>query len=239
MARILAYPNNRILKYTSPNLPVNITTPISRWKLDGNGDDSIGSNNASVVSNITWTYGKLNKCAYFDGTVTTNLEVPSSTTTFNFIQNTGIFTINFWMRTDNPSDPFSYVMGNIISTNGFYIEFYLGEIYMYVGRGSGLFYFLSGGSVCTDTKWNMYTITGDASNVKFYKNAVLSNSTSPISILATGASETNLSLSSANNTGNLAKAHYKDDIAIWNSPLSSTDITNLYNYYTSGKILLN
>src|SRR6056297_434106 len=77
----------------------DLTTDIeSYWKFDGDATDSVGSNDGTVSGATYTASGKINGAYSFDGT-----DYMTISDDFNFIQNTGDFTISAWVKLDSVS----------------------------------------------------------------------------------------------------------------------------------------
>ena len=201
---------------------------IGFWNFNGNITSEV---NSFVMSgnNYTFSTGKINESVFIDGSASTNITAVNTKSTFSFIQNTGIFTINLWIKPNNFNDSFSYVMGTINGiSNGFYIEFHLSDVYFFLA-GNSSYVFPFGSAALTSNEWTMVTITGDISAINFYRNSVLISTNPPFTLPSSGDSTGDLSLSSLVDTGSSAKPHYKDCVGIWNRALSLSEIGILYN----------
>lgn len=211
---------------------------VSYWKLDGNSNDSVASNNGTDT-NITYTgSGKINQAANFVGTSYINV---GSTSSFSFIQNTGVFSISFWMKTTSFSTLY-YPFGNTptSSEKGFFIsKTAAGAIQIQVFNGTGnansLVSYNTVNSVISDNNYHHIVIVIDkaTTTVKIYKDSVLQTTGSNTSLwnLSSGNSSRTLNIGSINWTtpttfsfnGSL------DEIGIWNRVLTQSEITELYN----------
>ena len=109
---------------------------VSYWKLDGNSNDSLNSNNGTNT-NITYSgSSKINQAANFISTSYINV---GSLSTYSFFQNIGVFSISFWMKTTDYTILY-YPFGNTptSSEKGFFIgKSAAGAIQIQVFNGSG------------------------------------------------------------------------------------------------------
>lgn len=196
------------------------------FNADNNCNDVV-SGYPATTNNISYAPGVINNSVFIDGTYPTNITIQNVKALTSFIQNTGIFSINFWIKTEF-FNQVSYVISNTGSFNGFYVEFYSTDVYLFVGHNTG-YYFQNAANALTDNNWTMITISANLTEIKVYRNGVLIGTMPPITIFGTGDSLVDLSISSFDGSGNSAKAHYKDEIGFWNRDLSYSEVTQLYN----------
>jgi hypothetical protein len=172
---------------------------------------------------------------YFDGTddYITNIGTSS---TFSFIQNTGIFTINAWVR---PSvlGTTMYFLGNNDGTSsdkGFYLgkETTNNRLWLLVTYGVGglSVYNFRVNNYFTDTNWVNVTVSSNGSNAIAYKNGTqFGLSSSTISNFSTGDSSRNLSIGRINN---LTSSYWSGNVAvtqIYNRTLTPSEVLQNYN----------
>jgi hypothetical protein len=198
---------------------------ISYWKLDGNSNDIIRGNNGNDTG-ITYSSGKINQAANFNNT--SIIDNIGSLSSFSFIQNTGIFTINFWVKTTNFTDEQGLILNEGNTNNGFFLEknsnyifFYMSNGVSAIGTNQQLNYFL-------DTDWHMVTLIGNGIGTIFYKDSIqfgnINNYTSPFAV---GDSTNKLKIGSFfppySLTGQM------DEVGIWDRALNISEIRQLYN----------
>jgi hypothetical protein len=171
---------------------------------------------------------------FFDGTddYITNIGTAS---TFSFIQNTGIFTINAWVK---PSvlGTAMYFLGNNDGTTvakGFYLgklannRLWLSVTYNVSAQFVINFQLTS---YFTDTNWVNVTVSSNGSNAIAYKNGVqFGLSSSTITNFSTGDSSRDLSIGRVNN---LTSSYWSGNVAvtqIYNRALTSSEVLQNYN----------
>lgn len=212
-----------------------LTGLISYYKLDGNSNDSIGSNNGTDTAiSYSTSYGKINQGASFNGT---NSTIAIGTlSSYSFIQNTGNFSISFWCKINSTSNQ-CIILGNNAATTvqkGLYIFQNRGTLELAVTNGiSGDFTIdLVLSTFFTDTNWHYIIITSDYSSnlVAIYKDGALYISAGMHNrSLPTGNSSQNLAFGYSTGYSGYFYNGYLDEVGIWNRALSSTEVTQLYN----------
>jgi hypothetical protein len=195
---------------------------VSYWRLDessGNATDSVGGYTAAN-SNVTYSTGKINNCAVFNGSNSTllssNLNIGTS------------WTISFWI---NPS-----LLNNktIISSDDggsnrmflLYVTATNMEVYGWTSGGTQKNVSATHG-MSTGT-WYHWTATWDSGgNLTLYKNA--SSVGTPVA--TTGNSRNNSYGVMFGNRPTLSEYYTgsTDEVGIWNRALSATEVTELYN----------
>jgi hypothetical protein len=192
--------------------------------------DLSGNNYSGTTTNVGISYdSRIPGYLVFNGGYIENIGATSS---FSFIQNTGVFTISALVR---PTD--YTVEGSIMSTYR-----YLGEKGFTLGCGgtaSGILDFRmdnGGGYVInnqisnffTTNNWVFITIVGNGSNIQYYKDGVLFSTSGSLGTLGTGNSGRILSVGAANVLTN----NWVGDISqtlIYNRVLSSSEVLQNYN----------
>lgn len=198
-----------------------IPTPVSYWKLDessGNASDSIGSNTGTNNGTVTYSSGKINNGAVFNGS--------SQYFTYpNTIQTgAGSWSVNLWVKTSSSGTNKELLFWGTGST-GQAIDIYMSSSNKLTSN------FYGGGGIATSTtsinsgSFVMCTVTYDGSLIKVYVNGTLE---------ATGSSYTANIVSSLryigidSGGGNFWNGSM-DEIGAWTRALTSTEITQLYN----------
>ena len=192
--------------------------------------DLSGNNYSGTTTNVGISYDSIIPgYLVFNGGYIENIGATSS---FSFIQNTGVFTISALVR---PTD--YTVEGSIMST---YRN--LGEKGFTLGCGgtaSGILDFrMDNGSgyvinnqisnFFTTNNWVFITIVGNGSNIQYYKDEVLFSTSGSLGTLGTGNSGRILSVGAANVLTN----DWDGDISqvlIYNRALSQEEIEQNYN----------
>jgi len=159
---------------------------------------------------------------------------------FSFIQNTGIFSIHFFMKfTDFTADTSQSFMGNNSGTSGEKGFFILYDNRSSMGSpkrlnctltmgGGNVISSLSANDIITDNNWHSIGISGDGTNIFFYVDDVKTTGSNTMGTLSTGDSTNILQLGKINNLGSLLFGGNLDNVAVWNSLLTDADYTALH-----------
>ena len=75
---------------------------VSWWPGDGNANDIVGGNHGTLAGGATFAKGKVGQAFSLDG-VDDYVGDAGTLSSFSFIQNTGVFTIDAWIRLDDPN----------------------------------------------------------------------------------------------------------------------------------------
>jgi hypothetical protein len=197
-------------------------------------DISRGGNNGTLVNGPTFNNGNGGSIV-FDG-VDDYIDNVGTTSSFSFIQNTGVFTICAWVKLTEFSTTQRAIMGNnrnAATEKGFLlgrgtaanrIRFVITN-----GSGSSVFsqqydnYFL-------DDNWVFVTIVGNGTNVIYYKNGTLFQNGPNLGTLATGDSTRTLSVGRVTNlTASFLWSGNISQTSIYNRTLTATEILTIYN----------
>jgi len=185
---------------------------VAYYKLDGNSNDSVGSNNGTDTSvSYSSSYGKINQGANFNGS---NSKILISG--YNPSDN---FTIQAWAlyKADNST---------IIGSNKTFLYFRSDNKLEFPYTSSGTSPQVISDSSVSYNNWYHVVVTISSNTIKLYINNVLKSNVS-----YTG------SLVSGDNTGYIGTRDvsatwfngYIDELGIWSRALSPTEVTALYN----------
>ncbi len=196
---------------------------ISYYKLDGNSNDAVGSNNGTDTD-ITYSLdnGKINQGAGFNG----------STSLINLGNNFNLnssFSILCWIKTTQSNIVFmgkgaagEYQWALVINSSGY------GRIYLF--QASGASFMQKDASIAINNgSYHCLCFVYDSSvpSLKIYTDGgnVVSSSTQTGSWYTSGSGNTNIGGWLDSNTLN----GVIDEVGIWSRALSSTEVTSLYN----------
>lgn len=208
---------------------------IEYWKLDGNSNGIFGYNGTDTNITYSAANGKLIQGAGCNGS-SSNIDV-GTTSTFSFIQNTAIFTISFWAKTNNYTLAQQRIIGNTVTSSekGFYIlQSSTGNITLQVFIGDSnpnTLVNYTGTSYFTDNNWRFVTVVCNktANSVQWYRDGVSFGSSGTVGTTTTGSSNRTLKIGVINGA---ALANYYngalDEVGIWNRALSADEVKDLY-----------
>ena len=195
----------------APTWPSSVPLPIAQWKLDGNANDSIGTNNGTAT-NVTWQQGKINDGAVFDGTTSQIIfsnPIIGTSGSFSFFIKQGV------------NSAFSRPMLFGIST---YFAFYGGSNLLGLDVNGIGFYSVN---ITVPTSYFTHVVlTWDGTTVTVYENGVAVYTALKPS-LNTGGNLYFGSIGSDQWAGMLDNSDY------FNYALSPTQVADLNTYYNS------
>lgn len=201
------------------------------YNFEGNSNDSVGSvNGTDNAISYSSSYGKIGQGARNNSTA--GYISLGSTSDFSFIQNTGVFSINVWVKSPSLAN-IIHIMGSTASTaeKGFWLQLndsYFSRFQMFNGSSDG-----SKGAYISLTRWvqntnyNMYTFVGDGSYLYVYINGNLV-AKDPIYQLSSGNSTNVLKLFACTGYSG-SNELYMDLLGIWTTALSRVQVGRLYN----------
>jgi hypothetical protein len=236
----MQYPFSRIISNGGNSLKQNL---VSYHKLDGNARDSVGASNGTDTG-VNYITGKITSCASFSGA--TFINNIGDTTTYSFIQNTGIFSFSLWVNLNNTNT--QYPMGNSPTTieKGFYCGFVGGKFEYAVTNGtSSAFVYKSGGmGNFIPGNWYHIALAANGTSATTYINGVSVNTTGLTASLSTGNSTRDLYFGQI---GGFALQRFDgrlDEVGFWNKALTQNEVSSLYSYgvgnqYPFSKIISN
>jgi hypothetical protein len=216
------------------------TTPpggmISWWSAEGNANDIVGPNNGTLHGDATYAAGKVGQAFSFDGV--------GDYVTIGDVDLPATFTIDAWINPNSlASEPVIISKDNSGITNYDLQIFPDGRLKAIVGSSAGTTFYQSNSSVITTGTWQHVALTYDGNagaGLKFvmYVNGVLVPS-SPVPNGDNGGTPTNgagsatigiyADQSSAAFNGRI------DEVEIFSTVLSASDIAALYNASGAGK----
>jgi hypothetical protein len=205
---------------------------VAAYNLDGTSVDSV-SGVTSIDTSITYSAanGKVGQGAGFNGT-TSRIDNLRLVNTFSYIQNTGIFSINMWMKRTSIG-AVVHIMGNTGTSieKGFFLRFNAdNSISIQIFNGSGVVVLsYTSGAVISDTNIHMWSFIGNGSNVKIYRDTTLVATSGAIGTLSTGDSTRVLRLGQIMNTITNWYSGSIDIVYFYNHELSTGEMNQLYN----------
>lgn len=216
-----------VLSLDAQNTNLYATSPTTVYDVSGNENNGTLINGTQYVGDGdgSWNFDSVDD--YIDNIGTTS--------SFSFIQNTGIFTICAWVRLTEFSTTQRAIMGNnrnVTTEKGFLLArgTASSRIRFVITNGGGNVFSQQWDNYFLDNNWVFVTIVGNGTNVIYYRNGTLFQNGSNLGTLATGDSTRTLSVGRVTNlsssffwSGNISQT------SIYNTTLSATQISTIYN----------
>jgi hypothetical protein len=196
---------------------------ISYYPLDSDADDAKGSNNLTETDE-SYVTGKIGNCCEFNGT-STFLNTASD------LVNTADFSLNFWVKIDTAADN-DQLFRLDTSQTGFAMltnengGAYYAYLYYFSSGANGTY---EGSTDLNDSNWHMITIVVDSSDTGDEIKVYVDGSIDAHGGLAGGRNSPQNFNRFGQNDGDRWFDGFLDEISIYNKPLSSNQITKLYN----------
>jgi hypothetical protein len=210
---------------------------VAYWKLDGNSNDSVGSNNGTDTAvSYNASYGKIGQGVYFNGSSTEQIIIAANS---SLDIATGPFSISLWVYflalPTNTYQMWLFWKGSIDgSSPGYCLNLYNnGGIYQLNMPKFGIANQLYNWTPSINTWYHIVGVqnySGTPTTVTFYINgSALGSTSSNTSAYGNTAGFSayiggHSSLSSTPPTN-----AYIDEIGVWSRGLTSTEVTQLYN----------
>lgn len=195
---------------------------VSYWPLDGNSTDAIGNNDGTDLNGVTYTEGKINNCASFNGT-SSYIRVPN-------IDFTTQLTVSCWVKF-NSTVGYSSLIGNWQNTGG-------GDSWILTNQNNPRIHFFTSDS--TNSIFCQITEPGNYTTDVWYHYVGVFNS--GVQILYRDGVEVVRDNDAGfttlyQNNNEIWLGHYDtnylngflDEVSIWNRALSEREIKRLYN----------
>lgn len=205
-----------------------ITTPQSYWKMDessGNAVDVVGGFNGTNTG-VTYSAGKINNGAVFDGATTTKLNL--STTAF---APTTAISFSCWVNCASYASRQALFtksdgVGNTTSVFSFEVGNVSGKATMTLFSGSNIT--TTSTSSLTTSVWTHLVFTYDGTNMKIYINGSLDKTTAGSITMNSITMATALGFYGSYNL--LTLNGKMDEVGFWsNYALTASEVTELYN----------
>lgn len=209
--------------FTAPPAVTLLTNIVSYWKLDGNSNDSAGSNNGTDTS-IVYSSGNgiIIQGAGFNGS-TSKIVMGAPVIPI------GSKSVTFWIKTSTTSDQTAICNFRLgTSDNGDYLHLTTGGFFEYaIQYAGGSSTMATGTTNIHDGSWHFCAGTYDGSVIKVYVDGTLQNTSG--SFVDSGARTNNLQFGFDPVNGFNKLTGDLDEIGVWNRTLSQSEITQLYN----------
>lgn len=193
---------------------------VAYYKLDGNSNDSVGSNNGTDT-NVSYVAGKIgdgSSVSSANGRIVANFPAPTSNWTYNF-----------WVK------PSSIVAQQTLLNNWNFSTSVGRNLNVYMQASTGkvrvdIPYISDGVVTATDalstTEYTMVTITRSGNTWTIYYNGTSNASASNSS---TQEAISNCVIMNVAGAYNIPLSGVLDELGAWNRVLTGTEITELYN----------
>jgi len=190
----------------------------SYWSLQGNSNDSAGTQNGTDTSiSYSTSYGKIDQGASFNGS--TSLISKTST---NLPSGSSARTVSLWIyRTGTEGTVFFYgtaVAGGMIAIN-------LNATGLNCFGNTGTYDITTTTTISSST-WYHIVFTNDGTTSRLYKNASETGNKA-ITYSTTASSE--LQMGNGTPWASTPWTGYIDEVGVWTRALSGSEITELYN----------
>lgn len=197
------------------------------WHFNGSSADSSSNGFNGTDTAITYTAGKFNSCANFNGST-------SKIVFGNPIIPVGTKTVLAWIKTTNTGA--QTVVGNLnFNTGAGDVMDIVSNVHrynIYYGAGPSTVN-LSGAKVITDGLWHLLVAVYDGTNLKIYTDGVLENTSANFTDSTARPNNCQMGI----DVGAFNKnAGAIDEVAIYNVALTPKQITDYYAW-SSGKRL--
>ena len=232
---------NKLLQSNTTNAQSSVTNALNSFDLDGFTLGSGENSNAGSGNSVAWCWkggGLTNKAADFNGS-SSYVNLPS-----NPISGTGDYSVSVWAKCDDLSAGLSgqqYItqFGSLASSGGGSViakwansGASANKIYIHVGGGYALTSY-----VVVLGAWTHYTVTQTGTSILFYVNGNLQDTlTAPSSPNRTSG---NSSIGYYNNGSHSYFGGNIQQARIFNSVLTPSEVTELYNETAADNSILN
>lgn len=200
--------------------------------------DTSGSNNhGTIVNSAGATLGVAGKFgnSFLSKTGTSCIGLIGTTGSFNFIQNTGVFSISGWFKlNDYTSSAEQFLIGNANNAvqKGFYVS-YVGtnkKVRASIATTGPLTGDVStADNFFTNNLWHHFAYTGDGTYSRLYVDGALqATSASMVGNFASGLSSAIVGLGCDGGTNNYKFNGTLDEFAVWNRTLSPNEVSQVF-----------
>ena len=201
---------------------------VAYYKMDGNSNDAVGSNDGTVNGATYTASGKINGAYSFDGS-NDKITVPSGV--YSLFSGTKSYTLNIWVYINSLNTYCLFFCSPGASYSGLYktvaLQVSNNKFRFFRCNGSSQDVLSDFGSISTSS-WCMVTITYDGSTIKGYVNKTLEGSLSS-SLTATTPTFGNIGVWPESGSNYYWLNGKIDEVGIWSRALTSGEITKLYN----------
>ena len=206
---------------------------VSAWKLDGNSNDSVGTNNGTDTNvGYDLEYGRVAKGAGFGGTGFVNAGTSTS------LKATNTVSVSFWFKATTTAT--SFLVGKSSAQTGGWVSY---GIYLNNGATNNLFYRVKTGSGttfsdlstttsnATNGNWHhVVLVRNGATQLLYYDGAQLLSGGSGTTIFYDGDFEFLIGATSNGGLGNDSRFTGSiDSVVVWFRQITAAEVTRIYN----------
>ena len=218
---------------TLTNGPIWVESPsydkglVAHYSMNANAKDLIGSNHGSIngATPVTNRHGYREKALSFNGNGD-HISVPEKSEL-----EANSHTISLWINSNN------WQSGDLISKDGessnrqwlVGTQGTSGQIRSHVWTNHGLFMRDSSNTLSTQN-WHHVLQTWDGNKLSLYLNGILDHSLNAPGTLVAGNQPLRIGGGSISGSSPFYFNGYIDDVRIYNRPMSSEEVSKLYNY---------
>ena len=213
------------------------------WKAEGNANDATHNNyNGTLRNGATFAAGQVGQAFSLDG-IDDYVDNLGNASSFAFVQNTGKFTFEGWIRLDNPDALREQtIAANIFSPadKGFYFGVVNSggqhQLQAALGRGGTLIIDSRSPQGVITAGWHHLAATGNGANVTFYVDGVSHAGSGTMTALSSGDATRRVDLG-WDGVGSYLGGQI-DELAIYTRALTESQIRAIYNAGSGGRCAL-
>jgi hypothetical protein len=213
------------------------------WKAEGNTNDAVGNNHGTPQNGVAFTAGKVGQAFSLDGSDDYVGSIGTAST-FSFIQNTGVFTIEGWIKLDDPNTlreqaiiantPTTAEKGHYFTWNNSAGQQQLDLLLLKGQAGIPVIAATSPNHVITDSDWHHVAATGNGTGITFYVDGVAFPVGGVMGSKSTGNSTRAIDIGRCAPSSCLFAGGI-DELAIYNRALSASEIGAIHDAGSGGR----
>ena len=211
---------------------VTVPTPVAYWKMDGNSNDAVGSNNGSDTNvSYSTSTGKINQGAGFDGSA-------SRINIGNMVSGQVDVSVGAWIKTTFTPDAQVgnvQIVGQRQGPNPQWILFedQNGKVGFFAFGTSGDAANFAGNTTITDGNWHYVGVAQSGTTYTMYVDgAVDATATGPAITYDSSGGSIGYDRKGYEALGSGSGHWFNgsiDEVSVWNTSLSASDFSTLYN----------
>jgi hypothetical protein len=224
------------------NQPVGPSGIVGWWRGEANANDATGNGYNGTLNGASFAAGEVAQAFTLDG-VDDHVANLGTAATFSFLENTGVFSIEGWIKLNDPNVPREQTIAANAPTTvdkGFYFgvvnsggQHQLQLAVTHGVSGNATIDSRSPTGLITDTNWHHVAATGDGSHVTFYIDGVAYAGSGTMGTKASGDATRAVDLG-WDNVGSYFGGRI-DELAIYNRALIPSEIKAIYDGGSAGR----